>query len=40
VTDAILMGPSARHFGRFRPERIPERMAVTIDLALLFARRR
>ncbi len=40
VNDAILMGPSARHIGGFKPERVPQRMTVTIDLMLLFARRR
>ncbi len=40
VSDAILMGPSAWHLGGVQPERIPERMAVTIDVVLLLARRR
>lgn len=40
VKDAILMGPSARHLIGFELDRVPERMTVTIDLALLFARRR
>lgn len=40
VIDAILMGPSAWHLGGVQPERIPERMAVTIDVVLLLARRR
>lgn len=39
IADAILMGPSARHLRDFKHERVPERMAVTIDLALLLARR-
>lgn len=40
IADAILMGPSARHLPEFNSRRLPGRMAVTIDLVLLFARRR
>jgi 23S rRNA (guanine745-N1)-methyltransferase len=40
VNDAILMGPTARHVHDFKSEHLPERMTVTIDLAVLLARRR
>jgi len=40
VNDVILMGPSARHLHDVKPARLPERMAVTIDVVLLMARQR
>lgn len=40
VMDAILMGPSARHLAGIAADRVPEVIAVTIDVVLLFARRR
>jgi 23S rRNA (guanine745-N1)-methyltransferase len=40
IIDAILMGPSARHLGAIAFDRVPEMIAVTIDVVLLLARRR
>jgi 23S rRNA (guanine745-N1)-methyltransferase len=40
MIDAILMGPSARHLAGIEPERIPAQVTVTVDIVLLFARRR
>jgi 23S rRNA (guanine745-N1)-methyltransferase len=40
IIDAILMGPSARHLAGIAFDRVPEMIAVTIDVVLLFARRR
>jgi 23S rRNA (guanine745-N1)-methyltransferase len=40
MIDAILMGPSARHLAGIAFDRVPEMIAVTIDVVLLFARRR